>query len=153
MRFFFFLISLIFLLPFAQPLSAEEREQSTQLQVSELTNLSANWLFRAGDSDEYSKFEYNDKDWETLHIFENWNDREKYADYRGIAWYRIHLTFKTQEQYAVFFSKTEAGVQFFFNGKLVYQSRRDMGKADNFIRNKGRPDFFLLPSGEMRTEP
>jgi len=116
----------------------------------ESRNLVVNWLFSPGDEKNFSNPEFNDSGWKPLSIFANWNDDKLYKDYRGIAWYRLHLTFEEKGQYGLFFAKTEAGVQFYFNGKPIYQNREDLGDVKNFQTNKGRPDFVLIPEGEIR---
>jgi len=53
----------------------------------ERIDISGNWKFQTGDSQEYSKPIYDDQNWKSIKVGKNWTS-EGYSDYTGLAFYR-----------------------------------------------------------------
>jgi len=53
-------------------------------------SLRTGWRFEIGDNLDFAKPEYNDADWERVHVPSTW-ESEGFPGYDGYAWYRIHL--------------------------------------------------------------
>ncbi len=57
---------------------------------AERIDLSGNWKFQTGDSPEYSKPEFDDRNWKSIQVGKNWTS-QGYCDYEGSAFYRRNL--------------------------------------------------------------
>jgi hypothetical protein len=57
-------------------------------------DLRGHWKFEIGDDMDWAKPDYNDKDWETIFVPNEWED-EGFPGYDGFAWYR--RTFTTED--------------------------------------------------------
>ncbi len=58
-------------------------------------DLSGDWRFEIGDNPAYSKFDFNDKSWEVIHVPNMW-ENEGFPGYDGYAWYRLHFSLPAQ---------------------------------------------------------
>jgi hypothetical protein len=52
-----------------------------------VVNLQGRWKFSIGDNMKWASPQYNDSDWETIHVPAKWED-EGFNGYNGFAWYR-----------------------------------------------------------------
>ena len=59
-----------------------------------ILDLRGHWKFEIGDNMEWAKPDYNDKDWESIFVPNEWED-EGFPGYDGFAWYRI--TFSAED--------------------------------------------------------
>lgn len=64
------------------PLLAAHAEDLRYVQ-----RLSGYWKFSVGDNLQWSSPDYDDSDWDELHVPDSW-ESEGYNDYNGFAWYR-----------------------------------------------------------------
>ena len=62
-------------------------------------DLSGNWKFEIGDNTEYSKENFDDKNWEIIRVPNAW-ENEGFPGYDGYAWYRLtfHLPKKLSDK-------------------------------------------------------
>ena len=55
-----------------------------------VVNLRGSWKFSIGDDMNWSKPDYDDREWESIKVPSMWED-QGYNDYDGYAWYRKHF--------------------------------------------------------------
>lgn len=140
------MLVLIYLAP-AVHLSAEINAGEVELHTRyDMISITGMWFFNPEDDQTFSQPGVDEKNgnWILVHSKSNWNDIPGLAQYRGVAWYRLRLKVDEVAPYGLFFHKTEAGVQIFLNGVLIYENRK--AASDNrFISAKGPPDYVPLP--------
>ena len=75
------ILLIVFLAFFANGFSQEKAER---------IDLSGNWKFRIGESPQYSNPNYDNRDWESIRVGENWAN-QGHPDYEGSAFYRRNV--------------------------------------------------------------
>jgi DUF1680 family protein len=63
---------------------------NTRQQPNESIDLSKEWKFQTGDSSEYSKSSFDDLAWKVIEPVNPW-EKQGFANYDGVAWYRIRV--------------------------------------------------------------
>ena len=63
-------------------LSARDLRREVSLRVG--------WRFEIGDNKAYAEPEFDDSEWERIHVPDSWED-QGFPGYDGYAWYRIRL--------------------------------------------------------------
>lgn len=59
-------------------------------KYKKLLDLSGEWKFSIGDKEEWSTVEYNDSQWETIRVPNNW-ENQGFNGFDGYAWYRTNF--------------------------------------------------------------
>jgi hypothetical protein len=87
----------------------------------DMTVLSGPWRFHAGDDPAWANPSFNDSTWSLLHADKSWS-RQGYADYGGVAWYRLEVTLPPQPgPLALYIDSVRVSCQVFVNGQLIGQ--------------------------------
>ncbi|MCG8310095.1 MAG: beta galactosidase jelly roll domain-containing protein [Cytophagales bacterium] len=105
-------------------------------------NLSGYWKFSIGDNEEWIDPEFDDSDWDEIHVPDSW-EKEGYDDYNGYAWYRKRFritNFPHNQQLYLVLGKIDDCDEVYFNGKLI-------GKTGSF------PPYFLTAYNQKRKYP
>lgn len=112
-------------------------------------DLSEEWLFSIEDRISNKDIEIDDTNWDRMCTQYLWCNKEKYSQHRGIVWYRFHLDVDgINGNQAIIIPLHFGGAHFYFNGNLVYESRRF---ADgSFDPLPGKPDIIQIPSHLIR---
>lgn len=83
--------------------------------------LSGEWKFKTGDSKYWRTIQYDDSNWETVHIPSEW-ENNGHPNYDGYAWYRRTFTIpselKNKELY-ISLGKIDDYDQVYLNGELI----------------------------------
>lgn len=107
-------------------------------------DLSYEWLFSTTDNISNKDTDIDDSKWDKLHIQYLWCVNKKYKNHKGNVWYRFHLTIENIfEEYAILVPIHFGGAQFFFNGHLIFESRRTINGV--FEPIPGKPDIIPIP--------
>jgi len=107
-------------------------------------DLSYEWLFSTTDNISNKDTDIDDSKWDKLHIQYLWCVNKKYKNHKGNVWYRFHLTIDNiLEEYAILVPIHFGGAQFFFNGHLIFESRRTINGV--FEPIPGKPDIIPIP--------
>jgi len=109
-------------------------------------SLSNKWFFKCDDTvsytDECGKF----IGWDLINNNTPWNVHEKYSGYNGNAWYGLNCIIDNNiTNIALLVPVHYRGAQFYFNGKLIYETRPFDGKGDTPLIN-GKPDLIKIPA-------
>lgn len=86
-----------------------------------IINLVGYWKFKIGDDMAYSKYEYNDKDWDKVYVPKSWEENGYYA-YDGFAWYRKSFELQDQSNYNnlfLYIGNIDDVDEIFLNGKKI----------------------------------
>lgn len=86
-----------------------------------LKNLKGTWLFKIGDDPTYSKSNFDDDDWDRIHVPESWEE-EGFQNYDGFAWYRKHFDFTLSDDDGLNFIKLgyiDDVDAVYLNGKMI----------------------------------
>lgn len=67
-------------------------------------DLRGDWRFEIGDNPAYAKLDFNDKNWEVIHVPNMW-ENEGFPGYDGYAWYRLHFSLPAQLKDKVLYLK------------------------------------------------
>lgn len=116
MRIKFFLFVLIVIMSFGQFINGQNRER--------LINLKGYWKFSIGDDMDWSKPDYNDRNWENIKVPSSWED-QGYHGYDGYAWYRKHFSVSSSyngKDFRLNLGQIDDVDQVFFNGHLIGSS-------------------------------
>lgn len=101
--------------------------------------LDKGWKFKAGDQQEWSLLEYNDKDWRLIDPTLELHHLPEVKRV-GMGWFRLNLQVDSSlrgESFAMVVSNLDAS-EFYLNGKLIYS----FGIVNtNYV--KERTDYFL----------
>lgn len=92
---------------------------SEDLEV--IVDLKGSWKFSIGDNPEWSKPEYNDKEWDNVVVPMSW-EANGFEGYNGFAWYRKEFTLseKINEEYVyLYLGYIDDADEVYLNGKLV----------------------------------
>ncbi|WP_052323343.1 beta galactosidase jelly roll domain-containing protein [Flexithrix dorotheae] len=87
----------------------------------ELLALEGVWKFSIGDSENWSKPNYNDLSWEGISVPSSW-ESQGYHGYDGFAWYRKHfdgLNLKRAENYLLMMGYIDDADEIYINGHLI----------------------------------
>lgn len=107
-------------------------------------DLSYEWLFSTTDNISNKDIDIDDSKWDKLHIQYLWCVNNKYKYHKGNVWYRFHLTIDNIfEEYAILVPIHFGGAQFFFNGHLIFESRKLINGV--FEQIPGKPDIIPIP--------
>jgi beta-galactosidase/beta-glucuronidase len=120
---------------------------SAQHQVN-IVDLYGDWKFSIGDKSEWSKPEFDDSDWESIHVPSSW-ENQGFHGYDGYAWYRN--SFYLPREYAGKSFILQLGSiddvdEVYVNGNFVGRSGGfppDYETAYNEWRNYPVPQKFL----------
>jgi sialate O-acetylesterase len=86
-----------------------------------IVDLEGRWKFNIGDDAEWSKYNFNDKNWDEIRVPASWED-EGYNNYNGYAWYRTKFDFpsdiKNGSIYLILGHIDDVD-EVYLNGKLV----------------------------------
>ncbi len=104
------------------------------------------FLFYPGDKPEFALPDYDDSSWDLLNPYTTWESYEKFADYRGIGWYRIRIQIsEIHGAMGIIVPFHQRGLSLYVNGKFLMQTRpSDTGNG--YQRIAGRPSFILIPA-------
>lgn len=92
-------------------------------------NINNGWKFKIGDYIGAENIEFNDSDWETVHVPHNWGWEEAELGnkeyYRGAGWYRKQLNINKKEgkRYFIRFEAVGSVADIYINGKHLGQHR------------------------------
>lgn len=107
------ILVVLLLISFLEPLKAEN--------LKELIDLTGTWKFTVGDNPEWSKIDYDHKNWDELYVPKSWEDNG-YKDYNGYAWYRkeFYLNSKTNDEFVyLLLGYIDDADEVYLNGKLI----------------------------------
>jgi sialate O-acetylesterase len=86
-----------------------------------LISLRGEWLFEIGDVKSGEDPKLNDEKWEAIHVPSHWED-EGYPGYDGFAWYRKHITLKSEWKDRVLYlhmGKIDDADEVYVNGHFI----------------------------------
>lgn len=89
-----------------------------------LIPLEGRWKFSIGDNKNWASPDYNDSDWETLHVPENW-ENQGFNGFDGFAWYRRSFdasTLPSSGAYHLFMGYIDDVDAVYLNGHLIGSS-------------------------------
>lgn len=139
-------IILLFCLVFASSSAKSEN-------LKEVVNLAGSWKFTVGDDLTWANYEYNDAEWDYVHVPETW-ESNGFNDYNGFAWYRkkfqINEAYENRSLYLVL-GKIDDVDEVYFNGHLIgasgifpplvktaYDVRRKYHIPEDLINHSGK---------------
>lgn len=136
-------IAVIFILIFFTMCQAKDLEK--------VVDLAGTWKFIVGDDQDFSRLNYNDKDWEKIEVPNSW-ENEGFPGYNGTAWYRYEISGKRrlpQKDLILNLGKIDDVDEVFFNGHLIG------GKGSfppNFLTAYNSPRIYKIPQKLIRTK-
>lgn len=90
------------------------------------------WKFQAGDSTEYSKFDYDDSNWDSIETGKEW-EKQGFEELDGFAWYRYKVVIPSFLKNSIdtgilqlFLGKIDNNDQIFLNGTLIGENNLDL---------------------------
>lgn len=86
-----------------------------------IANLKGNWKFSIGDDKNRSTIDFNDAEWDLIHVPSEW-ENEGYHGYNGYAWYRKSVEISSAyKSLNIYFSigNIDDVDEVYFNGKLI----------------------------------
>ncbi len=93
--------------------------------LEKAVSIAGGWKFHTGDDPAWSQPRYDDSDWVTLQVPQDWG-LQGYKGYTGFAWYRLSLKLCTTEcgndvlhRLAVTLGKVQSAYELYAGGKLV----------------------------------
>lgn len=126
---------------------------ASDAQTKKLLDLSGDWKFTIGDSDEYRERNYNDRDWEEIAVPAAW-EAEGFLNYNGYAWYRFSFegdALEGMKDLTINLGYIDDVHEAYFNGELVgfkggfppkyytaYDALNIYGIPENLINRKGK---------------
>ncbi len=112
--------------------------------LHEAYSIAGKWFFKPDDRIEYSRPGVDDSDWMLIGNDINWIDVEELKNYKGLGWYRLHLTIDEIGEYYIFISDADSGLELYFNGVLI---RRTRPLIDNkqFQPIETKPEMVSIP--------
>lgn len=118
------LLPVFLLLAIALP--ADCFDQSIEASsLEKAVSIAGGWKFHTGDDPAWSQPQYDDSDWVTLQVPQDWG-LQGYKGYTGFAWYRLSLKLCTTEcgndvlnRLAVTLGKVQSAYELYAGGKLV----------------------------------
>jgi sigma-B regulation protein RsbU (phosphoserine phosphatase) len=84
------LLSLLSFLLFSALASAHAQSVDLDKERLQVAPLPALWRFHAGDNPAWADPQFDDSGWSLLRSDRSWN-KQGYAGYQGIGWYRFQL--------------------------------------------------------------
>ncbi len=83
-------------------------------------NLQGYWRFILGDNKKFANPEYDDSDWEKIHVPSSWQE-EGFDNYHGYAWYRkaIEIEVESKDILYLELGRIDDVDEVYFNGKLI----------------------------------
>jgi hypothetical protein len=89
-------------------------------------DITQGWKFKTGDSAIWATKNFDDQDWASIKIGQNW-ETQGYDKYDGFAWYRLHIVIPSsikeksflKEKIKFDLGKIDDGDEFYLNGILV----------------------------------
>lgn len=89
--------------------------------MTKIMSLRGTWKFMIDDNIKFADPDYNDKDWEKIHVPDSW-EHEGFPGYDGIAWYRYKINRKVrlpQNNILLNLGKIDDVDEVYFNGTLI----------------------------------
>jgi len=116
--------------------------------------LPAKWKFKTGDSLEWVKLSYNDKNWKEISAHDYW-ENQGYPGYDGFAWYRatvvIPSKFKSDATkyggFALNLGKIDDADNTYFNGEFL---SRTGDVPPNYIGKYNEPRNYVIPVEKIK---
>ena len=65
--------------------------QANETKLQRIESLTGNWKFSIGDNMNWSAYNFEDSDWESIRVPGNW-ENQGFHGYDGYAWYRNEFT-------------------------------------------------------------
>lgn len=84
-------------------------------------NLSGNWKFQPGTSEQYAEKDYNDSHWREIWAPKKW-ESQGYYDMDGYAWYRLHVTIPSSLKNKTLYlkvGKIDDSDKVYLNGRFI----------------------------------
>ncbi len=120
-------------------------------------NISRDWKFKTGDSMQWAKTAYNDKDWTIIGAGAYW-EQQGFQAYDGMAWYRKKVFFpdslkdELTEKYkfvSINLGKIDDSNEFYFNGQLVGKTG---SMADHLLAAYDSARVYQIPAELIKWE-
>lgn len=110
-------------------------------------DLRGHWQFSINDNTNWSKSDYDDKDWGTIFVPSKWED-EGYPGYDGFAWYRKTFMY-TEKESELFLNLgfIDDVDEVFINGQIVGSSGTFPPKS---VTAYNRERIYRLPDGLLK---
>lgn len=143
-------LTLIAVMLCTSQISAKVEHGAIHIKSLHGTNyLGGDWLFKAEDRMEYAQPGIEDRDWMLIGNDINWSEVDGIRDYKGLGWYRLHLTIDEIGEYYIYISDADSGLELYFNGVLI---RRTRPLIDNtqFQPIETKPEIFSVPASLVK---
>jgi len=117
--------------------------------------LDKGWLFKTGDSPEWSRPTFPDSGWKPIEVGKYW-ESQGYEGYNGFAWYRIHFVIPSsireqaflKEKLRIELGKIDDGDEVFLNGQFL---GRNAGSNSNILQGPyDATRIYTLPLNDSR---
>jgi hypothetical protein len=117
-------------------------------------DLAGTWKFSPGDSPDWSRIEYNDADWESMHVPGNW-ENQGYPYHDGYGWYRKEFLFPDSlesERLILALGLIDDSDEVYFNGTRIGRTGTFPGEGQgSFFGNSWQKDrFYMIPPHLIR---
>jgi hypothetical protein len=137
----YLLLAMVAIMGFGRDLKAQNYEK--------LYSLKGSWKFSIGDNKDWSKPNYDDRDWESIKAPSPW-ENQGYNGYDGYAWYRKHIEVPSSykgKNLILRLGRIDDVDEVYFNGQLIgatgifpphyqsaYSASREYGIPEKIIR-------------------
>jgi hypothetical protein len=115
-------------------------------------SLSGDWKFILGDNMKFARPDYNDADWEEIHVPSNWQD-EGFRHYSGYAWYRktVQIDFNAKDALYIELGRIDDVDEVYLNGQFIGRTGGfppEYFTAYNYHRRYYLPEEHIRKNGK-----
>lgn len=135
---------------------------SAEIPIGRKTiSLSGSWKFKTdenniGTTNGWYKKDYKDINWDNIDVPGNWDTKEKYANYKGKAWYRksIFIPLIPNKTYTISFESVGISYSVYINNKKAAQiisgNGRENIEINNFITANSINQISVLADNSLQ---
>ncbi len=137
---------------FINPITATDNsvfDNTNSIQINDqesIQPITCRWFFTTTDSLNNKKMDIDTSKWDLLPIEYPWNGNKKYNNHYTNVWFRLPIYIENNiRNIALYIPIHYRGAQFYFNEKLIYESRH-YDDAGNSPPIAGKPCIIKIPN-------